>query len=464
MKQTLTFLHTADLHLGAPLRGLRALSEQWAQRLLTAIAESYERVVDTALENKVDFVVIAGDVFDSSRVSYGDYRLFFKGLERLRDANIPVYLCTGNHDPYTSWQNDLYALPSNAFMLPASKPGFFLYRRGMRFDEGSDASASSGAPASGPTSAAANEDAAAAASSFAPMCLIGGRGFYSQAWSVDEDIAAGITREAALAALQESAPDAAQAPFAVGVLHTGLDVDLQKAPCDPKELYASGMDYWALGHLHRRRFYPSEDNPRACFSGCIQGRDIKETGERGCFLVTLAQDEISQVEFVPTASVVWEKLEVDVGECATVSEISDMIMRALFRANGKARCEKMCVRITLTGATPLHDLLARPGVVEDLRQHINDSYPEFFCDALIDNTRRVLDKGALRQEGLFPSVFLNTARAHRSNVADEVAYLQEEFLNKGMPLPASCVKSVDSLAAKAEDLVLDLLQSDEVRS
>ena len=429
MGAKLTFLHAADLHLGAPFRGLRALSKTWAQRLVSALPEAYDRVIDAALSHNVDFVVFAGDIFDNSHPSYGDYRHFFTGVERLREAGIPVYLCTGNHDPYTSWQNDLFALPDNAVMLPASKPGFALYRR-----EGE------------------------------PLCLIGGRGFYSQAWPIDEDIASGITRTAALQALQDAEPDAGLAPFAVGILHTGFDLDLQKAPTDPAKLVTAGMDYWALGHLHKKLVYPSPANPKAAFSGCIQGRDIKETGERGCFVVTLEEHVPPQLEFVPTASVVWEQIEVDISECSTVSEIPDLIMRALFRANGKAHCEEMCARITLTGSTGLHELLGRPGVLEDLRQHINDSYPEFFCDALLDATRRPLDKGALRAEGLFPSVFLNTARAQRANVADEIAYLQEEFLRKGMPLPASCVKKVDDLAAWAEDTVLDLLQGRDDRS
>ena len=247
------------------------------------------------------------------------------------------------------------------------------------------------------------------------------------------------------------------------MLHTGFDLDLQKAPTDPARLLTRGMDYWALGHLHKKLVYPSPDDPRAVFSGCIQGRDIKETGERGCFVVTLCEGRSAQLEFVPTASVAWEKLEVDISECGTVAEIPDLIMRALFRANGKAHCEEMCVRVTLAGATPLHGLLARPGVMEDLRAQINDGYPEFFCDALVDGTRRPIDKEALRGEGLFPAVFLGTARAQRSNVADEAAYLQEEFMGKGMKMPSSCVKQIDELSSQAEDLVLDLLQGEEVR-
>ncbi|MEG0376164.1 MAG: metallophosphoesterase, partial [Raoultibacter sp.] len=88
MPKRVTFIHAADLHFGAPFRGLRALSETWALRLLTAIPESYVRVIDAALDNQVDFVIIAGDIFDSSRASYADYLAFFEGLHRLNDAGI----------------------------------------------------------------------------------------------------------------------------------------------------------------------------------------------------------------------------------------------------------------------------------------------------------------------------------------------------------------------------------------
>lgn len=102
MARKITFVHTSDLHLGAPFRGMRAISERWANRLSEAIPNAYAKVVETALERNVDFVVIAGDVFDNSHASFSDYRCFFEGLEKLTEAGIPVYLCTGNHDPYSS--------------------------------------------------------------------------------------------------------------------------------------------------------------------------------------------------------------------------------------------------------------------------------------------------------------------------------------------------------------------------
>lgn len=428
MSKRLTFIHAADLHLGAPFRGLRALSDAWANRLLTAISAAYDRVIDAAIAREVDFVVMAGDIFDSARASYGDYLHFFEGLQRLDEAGIPSYLVTGNHDPYTSWTRDFFSLPPSAVMLPADRPGFELFERDGE-----------------------------------PLCLIGGRGYYSQAWPLDECIADGITRSAAEQALAAEHPRAAQAPFAVGVLHTGLNLDPVKAPVEPRLLMSAGMDYWALGHIHMKHAYPSLDDPRLVFSGCIQGRDVKETGERGVYLVTLTEGAPNQLEFVPTASVVWQRMGVEVSDCDNLPGITDKIMRELFRQNSKAHCEQMIARITLEGATPLHALLKRPGVLADMRKHINDSYSEFFCDALLDATVQPRDKDALKREGLFPAVFLQVAEAQRENAEGEAAYLQDEFLKKNIPLPSFCVRAVDDLAEEAENLVLDLLSQGDDR-
>ncbi len=428
MPKRLTFIHAADLHLGAPFRGLRALSDAWANRLLSAIAEAYDRVIDAAVSRKVDFVVIAGDVFDLARASYGDYLHFFEGLKRLDEAGIPSFFVTGNHDPYTSWTRDFFSLPPSAKLLPADRPGFELVERDGE-----------------------------------PLCLVGGRGYYNQTWPADECIAEGITRSAAEEALAPRDPRAAEAPFAVGVLHTGLNLDPIKAPVDPQYLMRSGMDYWALGHIHMKYAYPSFDDPRIVFSGCIQGRDIKETGERGVYLVTLVQGAPNELEFIPTASVVWQRLRVDVSDCGNLPDVSDKIMRELFRENGNAHCEQMVTRITLEGATPLHAVLGRPGVLADMRKSVNDSYPEFFCDTLIDATVQPRDKEALRREGLFPAVFLQVAEAQRNDVDGEKAYLQDEFLKKNVQLPGSCFRAVDDLAVEAENLVLDLLSQGDDR-
>ena len=73
---TVTFIHAADLHLGAPFKGLRSIAPEWADILLQAIPEAFRNVIDIALKEKVDFVVLAGDIFDNSHPSYADFSLF----------------------------------------------------------------------------------------------------------------------------------------------------------------------------------------------------------------------------------------------------------------------------------------------------------------------------------------------------------------------------------------------------
>ena len=419
MAERLTFLHTADLHIGAPLRGLRALSPEWADRLLRAVSEAYDRVIDAAVRNEVDFVVIAGDAFDTARPSYADYVRFFDGLRTLEHAGIPVYLCAGNHDPLTSWDDDYGSLPTNAHMFSADKPGFSLYERDGR-----------------------------------PLCVLGGRSYYNQTWPGDVDISCGLTRAAANRALGGRA---CEAPFGVGVAHTGLHLDPRNAPVPLSSLLEAGFDYWALGHIHKKQLFPQE-NPRAGYPGCTQGRDINETGERGAYLVTLEQGQPNAVRFVPTASVVWQQLAVDVETCATLPEIVDRVLRELFRANGKAHCEEMCVRVTLTGATPLHALLAKPGVIDDMRANINGAYAEFFCDALVDRTVEPRDRASLAAEGLFPAIVMSVADAMRSDAPEQLSYLQDAFLERSLRLPQSD-SGVDAarMIDRAESVVLDLI-------
>lgn len=422
MNEQLTFVHAADLHLGAPFRGLRGLSEAWAARLVQALTEAYDRLIDVALSRRVDFVVLAGDIFDNTHPSYNDYHHFFKGLMRLEKAGIEVYLVTGNHDPFTSWKNDLFSLPKNAHLIPADKPGFYLYERAGQ-----------------------------------AMCLIGGRGYFNQTWPADECIARGVTRSAALEALTPQHSCAEQAPFAVGILHTGLNLDRVKAPVDPAILMDAGMDYWALGHIHRRYAYPSFDNPCLVFSGCIQGRDINEVGERGVYVVTLTQGEPNRLEAIPCASVVWQKLSIDCSDCASIPAITEKIMRELFRENGQAHCEEMVSRITLRGQTALHDTLKSFEVIFDIRRHLNESYSPFFCDALIDKTVALRDKQALAEEGLFPSVLLRVADMQRTQPQELLTYLQNEFLSRKTLLSHVDLRDIDDLAEEAENLVLDLL-------
>lgn len=168
-------------------------------------------------------------------------------------------------------------------------------------------------------------------------------------------------------------------------------------------------------------------------------------------------------EFVPTASVDWEQLRVDISDCRALPDVVQLVLRQLFAVNGRALCEQMVTRITLEGTTPLHEVLKRPGVLEDLRLQLNDSYRDFFCDALIDATSLPLQKDLLREEGLFPAALLAASESLQADRAGQIAYLQEEFLRSNLPMPVEAIDHIDELAQQAENIVLDLLVAEESR-
>lgn len=405
------------------MRGFAALSDEWATRLQTAIPEAYDRVIEAALAREVDFVIIAGDMFDSSYPSYCDYLHFFEGLEKLDAAGIPTYLITGNHDPYTSWARNVGRLPKSAHMLGVGVPTFELYER---------------------------EDE--------PLCLIGGRSYYAQAWPVDEEVSAGITRANAIGALSDAHPNAAEAPFAIGIIHTGLEIDASKAATKEATLLEKDIDYWACGHLHRHLVRPIVDDPRIVFPGCVQGRDIKESGERGCYLVELEEGVSPRIEFIPTASVAFHALDIDVSSCQTLPDVERTVKVELFRENGHDFCSEMVARVNLVGETPLHGYLRQADVTANIRKHINDTCPGFFCDAIVDGTHFAYGQ-ADGEQTVPPRVshVLSKADEQAGHENELIDYVQSTLVQRGVPVPDALSRRIGDFRASAKAIAFDLV-------
>lgn len=452
LPHTVTFIHAADLHLGAPIRGVANLNSEWTQRALDAIPQAWDRIINNALSRKVDFLIIAGDIFDSVRPSFHDYLAFFRGLERLHAAGIPAYICTGNHDPLSYWQKDLLSpLPPSVKVFAADKPDFALYTK-----EG------------------------------APCVVLAGRSYPNKVWHSKENIEEGLTREHAEEVL---GPYAQQAPFAVGVLHTGLHFDLVKAPVPPESLLERGFDYWALGHIHRR-WVDDATHPHLSFSGCIQGRDTKEKGPRGVNIVTLRENEEPEVNFLPTASIVWENVDVDIAWCESVPDLVEKTMRELFLRNGEVSCERMVTHLTFVGSGPLHYVLADPTLREEVRTALNDHYPDFFCDQITNKTKAFEGSSSLtdrkapetsvnagRRETFevqaqaesapaanqdFENIYRAVAQKCESNSADLIRFIETNFFQSDIPLSSSLTaEAIKTLTGEAINDVLDDITKEE---
>lgn len=476
MARSIRFIHTADLHLGAPFSGLRTQSPRWANTLLTAIPTAFQRMIDVAITEAVDFVIIAGDIFDSARPSYADFALFMNGLQQLAAADIPVYCCTGNHDPLSSWSAEYGSLPSNTHLFSVETPSFFTFIKGDdgcdrhdRRDDAGDgvrgahnaasvpgthnvASVPSAPGAHSAANAASVPGTHTAASVPVPIrVVLGGRGYYARSFPQDRDVSEGIT----WANCCEALPGSYEPDFTIGVIHTGLNIDPTRSPVEPRELMRRGLDYWACGHIHQKVLIPP-DAPVIAFSGCPQGRAIQETGDHGILLVTLSDDEPNRVEFILTAPVVWQRFEVDVSSCETITQIQEKIQAAQFALNARSHAQHMICRVRLIGTTALHAQLTDQ-VREDIRHALNDSYDFFFIDAITGATRPPVDRATLEAEGLFPAVFMHTLDGKAASRAATVAELEQEFYQRGLTMPRGLADSLEGAMDEAETIVLDLL-------
>lgn len=304
------FIHAADLHIDSPLRGLDRYDGAPVARLRTATRSAFERLIDKAIRERVDFLLLAGDIYDCD---WQDFHtgLFFRGqLVRLERETIRVFIVQGNHDAQGVISKQL-VLPPNVTVFSSRAA------QTIRLDDLSVA--------------------------------IHGRSFPERA--VDED-------------LVPSYPPPVPGFFNIGLLHTSLTGRAGHdtyAPTDLPTLSTKGYDYWALGHVHAREVIA--ERPRIVFPGNLQGRHAKETGPKGCELVTVEAGRVES-EFVALDVVRWNQLIVSLDGVHRLEALGEAFRHAMEPVLTGAMDRLHAVRVTLTGATELHRVEAtQPGTL-----------------------------------------------------------------------------------------------------
>lgn len=352
MARSFSFLHTGDLHLDTPFSGLTgAVPPEVSSRLRDATLRAWDRIVHLALERKVDFVVVAGDVFEAETRTLRGQLAFADGLDRLADAGIPTAVVTGNHDPLSGWEATV-AWPALAHRFGAEDPTALPIVR-----DGEE------------------------------IARVHGMSYARKAET--RDLAARFTRDPG-------------APFSIGLLHAtvGLNERHERyAPTTTEVLVASGMDYWALGHIHRRRIERAA-NPAIVYPGNPQGRDPGEAEAKGVAIVTVAVAADAAgpgghaapvVEWVDTDVVRWTVVVIDCTAIPTMSDLRSTIRARLAAARTDAG-RSIVARVVLRGFTPLHDELRMKGVADDLLASLRDDHPLdgpelTWLEAIRDETR-----------------------------------------------------------------------------
>lgn len=273
----ITFIHAADLHLDSPMLGLKHLPQTIFQRLKESTFTSFSNIIDTAIKHRVDFVILAGDLFDGEDRSIRAQIRFRKQLERLTPYQIPVFIIHGNHDHLSGkWAN--IPLPQNAYVFPPElEMQTFI-----------------------------NKDKVTASL----------YGFSYPHRHVTEKRIDEYNRQG-------------EADFHIGILHGQFEGNSDHgkyAPFTLADLADKQFDYWALGHIHKRTLLSEE--PPIIYPGNIQGRHRKEMGEKGCYLVTLT-DADNSFEFIPTCDCLWEEVEVDGSTSRSLAELYQLCRKEI---------------------------------------------------------------------------------------------------------------------------------------
>ena len=157
-------------------------------------------------------------------------------------------------------------------------------------------------------------------------------------------------------------PDPVPGYFNIGMLHTslqGFDRHDTYAPCSLEHLRQRGYDYWALGHIHQRQLL-HESRPTVLFPGNIQGRNVRETGPKGCHLIEVEHNQVQANVFHPLDLMRWEWLKIDAGGFTHAEQVLEACRIRIEDCVQESQGRLLAVRVEITGTTPVHaDLVGR---------------------------------------------------------------------------------------------------------
>ncbi len=306
------FIHAADIHLDSLMKGIRserAGIDPEVFRLSTRRA--LVNLVDWAIAEKVDFVTLGGDNYDGDWKSFETGLFFVREMARLNEAGIPVVSIRGNHDARNKMTRDL-PLPSRFRMLGTGEPERFEVLEGI---------------------------------------FVTGQSFGKEA-------------ETGNLVVAYPSNDSSGAVH-IGLLHTSLaggsrDGHDNYAPCDLADLNRKRYHFWGLGHIHQAGWMNAASDTPVLYPGNLQGRHPKETGEKGAWVITLADDgSFVDGRFRPLDTARWEIVKIDISGSANLDDCLDNVESSLKALAAASPGRPIAARLRIVGRSEAHQILRR---------------------------------------------------------------------------------------------------------
>ncbi|MCK8624248.1 metallophosphoesterase family protein [Apilactobacillus xinyiensis] len=270
------FMHVADLHLESPFKGMLGndMPNQLNKDILNSTFDSFASVVKDAINEKVDFLLIVGDLFDSDNPSPKAKLFLQEQFEKLNEFDIPVFMSYGNHDYHS---NELGIYPQNVYVFPDKVNNKIVQIKNKS---------------------------------------VGICGFsYTDKW-ID-------------AIKINDYPIKSNVDYQIGMFHGDDATESHYANFSVNQLLSKNYDYWALGHIHKRQQLNA--NPPIWYSGNTQGRHQNESGDKGYLII---DTDTNKVQFNATSKINWSNLELQLDNMSEM-QLIQVILNAIIKQGFK---------------------------------------------------------------------------------------------------------------------------------
>ena len=318
---TFKFIHCSDLHIDSPFKGFSSVENSLVEALRKSTYQAFQNIVELALKEKVEAVLIAGDIYDGAEKSLEAQLKFRHELQKLSDKGIDTFIVHGNHDPLDGWSNSL-EWPARVHIFSGTQIECLpVERNGV------------------------------------VKAHVYGISYPKR--DVTENLAKKFSRGNGEG-------------FAIGLLHSNVGSQSghdNYAPCSMDDLIAAKMDYWALGHIHRFRIL-RESNPAVVYSGNSQARHMRESGEKGCCLITLNENADPLIQFIPVDAVRYIQGEVDLSGTITLEEVIHAVRSKCEYFSDQTKQRDVFIDLSLKGRTQVHSELQRGDALQGLQGEI----------------------------------------------------------------------------------------------
>lgn len=280
-------IHCADLHLDSAMK--THLDKERTKQRRAEILHTFERMVDYAADNHISIILIAGDMFDKRNIAANTRNVVLQKI--IDNPGIRFYYLCGNHD-HNNFLTDPESVPENLFL----------------FDE------------------------------------------QWRTYRVENLAIAGIELNKNNNPSAYISYIADPKRFNIVMMH-GQEAEGERKDqaeiINLKEMRNKGIDYLALGHIHKFKLAQLDGRAQYCYPGCLEGRGFDECGEHGFVELDIDPETHRYTAgFVPFAARNLYDVEVDISGLMTSYEIVERIKTELQEKNYS---QDSLIRVSLTG-------------------------------------------------------------------------------------------------------------------